>query len=375
MTPFLTSVALMLGSWVGDDMSRQQLSELIDAAQGVRSGDVRFDYEGKRASLRDNAPEEVRRVYTGSFSRRSDGATLIDVYQFDHASKEAYRAIIATTGDIVTSSGRPADQKNANIRTAKIKTRNYAGYGSYQQIWLSDLVKLFANSFYLYEYEGLKRLDDAECVVVRFRLLLADDLKTPKERLPSEVFWVDLNRGGHVIRREHCFPGDKIAEATTIELRSFEPRPGRLVWLPSSGKVESFLTASKDMEPVFLDKPIVRTNYMMLPNTLRVDQGLKDSYFSVNPRRGDVVSDQIKKAEYEYGQYMIRPKTVTREPTDAEVKAELDRMLNDSKVMANELKATSPTQEQSIWWMLWPWAIAGVALAGGGFLYYRRRQE
>ena len=112
----------------------------------------------------------------------------------------------------------------------------------------------------------------------------------------------------------------------------------------------------------------------MIPTSLKIDSGLKDEFFTIKPKAGDIVSDEVRKAKYEFGQYMIRPKPVLRQSTDAEVKAELERMLKDSKRMANELKATSPQHEASVWWTAWPWATAGVALAGVGLILYRRRR-
>ena len=223
----------------------------------------------------------------------------------------------------------------------------------------------FANSPYAYEFEGTRDYDDSECAVVRFRLVYPGET-TPKEKTVSEVFWVDLNRGGHVVRHERRMQGENVAGLTTVRLRRFEPRPGKFVWLPGSGRVESRLSSSKDRKLIYHTTPIWYETYDLLPPNLRIDQGVKDEAFSVRPRTGDRVSDQIRKAQYEFGQYMIRPKTVTRNPTDTEVKPELDRMLADSKVMAKELKATSPAQEESGWWTRWPWVVASVALVGGG---------
>ncbi len=111
----------------------------------------------------------------------------------------------------------------------------------------------------------------------------------------------------------------------------------------------------------------------MIPVTLRFNQGLKDSAFSVKANPGDAVSDEVRKAKFEYGQYMVRPKAETRLPSDTEVKANLDRMLKDSAVMAKEVKASSPLRDGPGWMSHWPWAFAGLSVAGIGFLYFRRR--
>ncbi len=366
-------VTIMIGPEVGNKIDRQQLVQLVAAAQEANHQDVSFDYEGRWAFASKFGPELVERVYTGSFTHRADGATLADIYNFEPEDKQASHGVFATLNGTSSFSNQRANQKNAIISIKKQGPLEYAGPGNYRQIWLVDLVKKFALSDYVYEFEGLRRLDDTECIVVRFRLLYPDD-PTPKEKSLSEIFWVDLNRGGHVLRHERRVDDVNLASVTAVRLQRFEPRPGRLVWLPSSGKVENLVDVSKDLKPIYLANPVNYSTYDLLPATLRFDQGLKDGVFSVKARPGDAVSDQVRKARYEFGQYMVRPTTVTRNPTDAEVKAELERMLKDSKVMATELKASSPAQEESAWWAHWPWAVAGSALAGVGFVFYRRRR-
>jgi len=369
----LMTTTLMLASAAGDEISREQLIQLIDAAQTANHQDVSFDYEGRKAVPSKSGPEQVMDVYTGSFIHRSDGAALTDLYHFDQQFKEASHGVVAILDGTTSSSDRRADQKNASISIKKQGPLEYAGPGNYRQIWLADLVKKFALSPYVYEFEGMRQHDGADCIVVRFRLVYTKD-EMPKDKTLSEIFWVDLNRGGHVIRHESRVPGNNLSTVTTVQLQRFEPRPGRVVWLPCSGKFEGMIDVSKDFKRIFATKPVWYSTYDLLPLTIRFDRGLKDEVFSIKPRTGDAISDEVRKARYEFGQYMVRPVTVTRNPTDAEVKAELDRMLKDSKVMANELKATAPPLEESGWWTRWPWAVVGASLLGVGFVYYRQRR-
>jgi len=138
------------------------------------------------------------------------------------------------------------------------------------------------------------------------------------------------------------------------------------------GHVESYL-AFRAGKQEFLKEPAYYDTHHMIPATIRFDRGLTDERFSVKARPGDVVSDEVRKARYEFGQYMARPAKPTTVPRDTEVKANLDRMLKDSDVMAKELKASSPLRDGPGWASNWPWALAGAAVAGAGFLLYRRR--
>lgn len=374
LSAILIMAAILANLSATGDIDRQQLVQLIESAQGAGYRDVSFDYEGKWAFPGQAKPEQIENIFTGSFTARADGANLIDVYSFKPLYQQSFHDLVAIVNETATSSTRRGDQKSAAIGVNKLSPLRYAGAGNYRQIWLADLVKRFAASPYFYEFEGFRPLDGVECAVVRFRLLYTDDAQTPKAETPSEIFWVDLNRGGHVLRRESRVRGENLAEVATVQLQRFEPRPGRVVWLPASGRVEYRVAASPDFQPIYVTEPVSYLTYDLLLPSLRFDRGLKDEFFTVKPRTGDVVSDQIRKAQYEFGQYMIRPVTVTRQPTDAEVKAELDRMLKDSKVMATELKASSPAQEESGWWSRWPWAIVGLATLGAGLVYYRQRR-
>jgi len=354
-----------------DGPDRSALIQLLDGAQQAIGRDVTFDYEGKRyfpgieGKGQKLGPDGVKLVYTGKFTRRSDGAALLDIYTFDKKTNRARHAQVAILNGTTESSGRQADEKQAKISIKQQGPLEFAGPGNYRNIWLADWVRKFAESPYLYDSLGYKDLDGAECLVVRFRL--AYDEKPVQGVQVSHTFWIDLNRGGQVVRAEKRW-GNDLVGLTTVVLGKFQPGPGRTAWLPVSGREESRL-AVRDGQRKFLDEPVYYDTYFMIPITHRFNQDLKDSAFSVKANPGD----QLRKARYEFGQYMVRPKGSTKRPTDAEVKANLDRMLKDSAVMAHELKASSSLRDGPGWTSYWPWAVAGLATAGAGFLYYKSR--
>ncbi len=354
----------------GEGMSREQLVQLIGAAQEANCRDVSFDYEGSQVIRDEAGVDKVELNYTGTFTRRSDGAMLADIYLLNRRVDNASRAAVAILDGTTGSMSQRADQKNADIAIKKQGPLEYAGPGNFRQVWLADYVKKLADSPYRYEFERFERLDGEECAVVRFRLVVDDS--TPKDMTASLVFWVDLNRGGHVVRFEERYWGENMAALTTARLGRFERGQGRAAWLPISGRHESH-TTMKDKKTVFVAESVVTTSYALLPVTLRFDRGLKDDAFSVKARQGDAISDEVRKARYEFGQYMVRYRGATRRPTDAEIKANLDRMLKDSSRMAGELRASSPLRDGPGLASYWPWPIAGIAILGAGFFYYKQR--
>ena len=366
-------VTILLGITPVDTMSRQQLVQLINTAQETNCQDVSFDYEGGQfIQGADGAAYSLVLSYTGSFTRRSDGAILVDLYRFDKPLGKPSRNIVAILNGTTGYSSQLGDEKNSKVSIKRQGPLEHAGPANFRQIWLADWVKKLAESAYLFEYEGVRKLDGEDCAVARFRL--AYDDSTPKEKTVSFVFWIDLNRGGHVVRFEQRQPGENLAELTTVILSRFDRGQGRVAWLPTSGRVENRMIG-KDGKPVFLDDPYSYTTYSLLPITLRFDQGFKDDTFSVKVKTGDAVSDEVRKARYEFGQYMVRTKASTKRPTDADIKANLERMLKDSAVMANELKASSPSRDGPGVLSLWPWATAGFASLVAGFLYYKNKRR
>ncbi len=131
---------------------------------------------------------------------------------------------------------------------------------------------------------------------------------------------------------------------------------------------------AKDEKLIFVAEPILSSTYDLLPMTLRFDRGLKDDFFTVKAKTGDAVSDEVRKARYEFGQYMVRPVTLIKRPTDREIKAELERMLQDSSMMANELKASSVLRDGRGMSSYWPWLVAVPAVSAACLLYYRQRR-
>lgn len=376
ISPFLLALSCPAGLVASDELDRSSLIKLIDGAQQAACRDVSFEYEGKeivpgpieRDSLK-IGPDGIQYVYTGTLRWRSDGAATVDMYTLNKRVDQVLYGQIAILKGITQTSTVAPNTHKANIRIKNQDLIAYAGHGNYRAIWLADYVRMFANSSYLYSFLGYKQVDGKECLVVRFRLVMDDQI--PKDKQVSYTFWIDMARGGNVVRVEHRW-GNDLVDLTTIRLDRFAIEKGHSVWLPVSGRMESRL-ANRDGVRKFLDEPVYYLTYDMIPVTIRFNQGLKDSDFTVHASRGDAISDEVRKAKFEYGQYMVRSKTDSKLPTDTEVKAELDRMLRDKTVMANELKASSPLRDGPGLLGNWPWAVAGLAVAVACFLYYKGR--
>jgi hypothetical protein len=120
----------------------------------------------------------------------------------------------------------------------------------------------------------------------------------------------------------------------------------------------------KTKETIFTKEPVYIEKYDLLPVTMRIGRGLDDKFFSVEAKPGDIIDDHLQGARYEFGQYLARSgENKVREPTDAEIRQGLDKMLHDSDLLARELKATSVSRRGPTWMEQLPWIVCGVALS------------
>ncbi|CAN5642719.1 hypothetical protein BH23PLA1_BH23PLA1_31160 [soil metagenome] len=361
-------------------IERHQLAQLIEGAR-ADVGNISFYFEGtytvpgerERQSLR-LGPDGVKFSYSGTYSRRADGATRVESYLFNHRTETASHYLVANRDDALTVSAKKDDAERASVTIQKPGGEDFKRIGSIGQVLLADVVIDYARSTYRYEFEGFKKLDGHDCVVVRFSLTRDDSL--PREQGISDVYWIDLQRGGHVLRHER-YLGTNVGGATTnIKLASFRSPDGATVWLPVSGQVEGRISRDPGPPPkrIYTNHPIYIEAYQVVPSSVRINQGLQDEDFTVRPRTGDIVSDHLKKAQYEFGQYVIRSKEPKPRPlTDAEIESKLEMMLSDAEVMAGELKATSVQRRGTTWLQRTPWIVGGLAAAAVGVVLIRRQ--
>jgi len=368
----------MVSAFHGADgpIDRNQLIQLIEASRPDFQ-DVSFEYEGEYVCPREQqqksqglGPDGISDTYSGVYVRRRDDVRIVDIYRFVHKTNSASHDVVAIRGDTVESSAKEDDSPKAKIeiRPARIEDFSPSNFGS---IWLRDAVLGYARSTYLYDYVGVRKHDGNDCLVVRFRLIEKEE-DASNGRVVSKTFWIDLKRGGHVLHCEERWGDDLVKLMTGVRLESFEAEPGKSVWLPVTGHREGRVTLDPNdrtmTKTVFLDEPVYLENYRLLASSLRWNQGLKDDRFSVKAKPGDVVTDALRQARYEYGQYMVRSKAEKAEkpkPVRAEeVEKNLDRMLQDADVLARELKASSPQREGTSWLALSPWAVAGLSAVG-----------
>ncbi len=361
-------------------ISRQQLISLMEGARGEWK-DYSFFFEGKSTVLGEAerqsqklGPDGVQFTYSGTYSRRSDRAVRVESYFFNHRTDTAGHYLVSKFDNTLTVSARSESDEKAEVTIREPGIEDFKRIGSFGQILLADAVIGYALSSYVYRFEGFEQVDGHNCIKVRF--LLTQDESLPLEKAVSDVFWIDLQRGGHVLRHERHFRTDVASATTNIRLESFETPEGIKVWLPVQGQVEGRITRSTGPNPkrIYSKDPILIEAYHLVPTSLKLNQGLTDKDFTVQPKIGDLVSDHLKKAQYEFGQYVIRSKEPKARPlTNAELETKLETMLGDANIMAGELKATSVERRGTTWLQRTPWIVGGLAALISILLLIRRQ--
>lgn len=360
-------------------MDRDQFVRLMDGTD-TDVQDWALEYEGAQRFIRAQEsqglgldPTGLSESFSGTYSRRGDGSIRSEIYSMSHATGIAAHGLRVTSDSRMVTSTQISGRQEATVTVEDHSPARYWYTGSLGRLLLRDLLMERLRTANDFEYHGVHRIDDRDCPKVSFRERGIPP--SPEAHPVEDFFWVDLERGGNVLRHEQRWGKDLATATVGVRLQEFQANSGRRIWLPVYGRVESHVAFDPtERRTYFPDEPIYVETYDVLEDSVRLEQGLKDEYFSIKAKPGDLVTDQVKKAQYEFGQYLVRSEAERARPvSDAEVRANLDRMLQDADVLARELKASSPTREGPSWTTYAPWAVSGLALAGLAVVYLRRR--
>ncbi len=140
------------------------------------------------------------------------------------------------------------------------------------------------------------------------------------------------------------------------------------MWIPISGVGEGFAALDKSGKPYVPTEPTAIEKLYMIAGTLDINKRPGPSLFEISYKPGTIVSDGLRKLEYEFGQQKIGSK-----PTKAEVQGMLKEQLAKADEQKSEL-VVAPNSEGFAWLSLVRWGLgAAVAVALIGLWVQRRR--
>jgi hypothetical protein len=354
---------------MGDEF--KSFIEMIAAVQ-PQLEDFQCEFEGSRVikseSLRQSlklADDGILQRFSGLFIWTTHGDTYVNtLHQIEPAgSIEREQLIIRRSKDeaeqYVRHDNRPIG-RGVIDRPWKVHTNREGCLGS---IFLIDALRRFS----LMRRMVFSVTDD---VLDGQRLkLLSISFETWSG--PYHKIWIDLRRGGHVVRWESFARGGELTGRSDIELRSF-PLGDKTVWMPVRGVSESH-NAFKDGKAYYPAEPTHVETIQVVSSTMAFNKHPGPETFNIKYKPGTPISDKLRKLEYEFGQQKqtIAPRTTIS-------RAEAEKRLNEAVAKAEEQRTELVVASVSdgFKWSSWlAWGFGAVLLVASTVLLIQRRRS
>ena len=338
-SPILKDFAMMvalalLAFGTGQEIDVDQFNRLIQVAiADVR--DVTFVYEGDDewvapdGSIKDGLPNH-KYSFQGTYSYRSDGATLLDVYSRNEVRHSfIHKRSVILKGKMESYSLLPDERPPDGLPIQ----RSGGGPGSLTlpqtPQYLNYLWFFYGRrdpSSYEYEVRGWEEIDGNNCLSVT--------ISRPKHPLKLSMrFWIDMARGGHPLKVEF-YHGPRLAiRVDHVQLMQFSDREGRPIWLPVRGEANRY-----DWKETYYSNPTFKETYAVVPSSVLVNQGLADDYFNIKGK-----TDPITPGLRAYVRDFANAPPQRSDP--AGVKERLNKLLAEADKQSKALSASSVARE------------------------------
>ena len=332
MTTILATLAIGLISQAHNNtqITPEQFSRII-AASNELIHDVAFMYEGETKYvgplnlLRKNTPEKIGSTFQGTYIYRNDGSVLLDSYQrlldptspLGHCTETLFNSRmerkqwshrqdgtlirpVSSAGDVGSLSGPRSPQH------------------FYFLPYLASL-KTFDDSSL--KVIGWEPIDDHKCLRIEHYPIGRDN---PDPRFsPITNYWIDIDRGGHVLKATYTRNGRIAGMTDKIELIQVDNRQGSKVWLPVSGTTSSYV-----WNGTYESSPVHTEHQYVISDTLLLDQGWPDTVFT-----SDVKSPELLKLTK---LHQLTVKAAFVEKT-RDARAKRDNIVDSSRKLAERL--------------------------------------
>ncbi|WP_422927964.1 hypothetical protein [Singulisphaera sp. PoT] len=204
--------------------------------------------------------ERVDKSYQAIYARRSeDGARILELYVKPNSSRDqAVRRRLSILRD---------HKAYLELDHAYTGMTGSPQRFLYLEFWDDILPKLHAGS---YQFQGWEDIDGHRCA----RVVILPEANVPGAS--SHLLWVDLERGGHVLKHEFRSNGDLWYAMGNVKLARISLRDGKTAWLPVHGEFSSFLNGNQ-----FKLLPVIKEVYDVEESTIRLNRGFEDDRFAV----------------------------------------------------------------------------------------------
>lgn len=296
------------------------------------------------------------RIFQSSYAHRTkDGASVLDLYLREVGGDggfERWRLALleGKVSELITRPDVNVGREIPRVAPGGPGSLHYDGCPE-RFILLYDL--LARGDEYLssgFESEGWEEIDGRKCM--KFSVALPADAASTG-RGSVRRYWIDLARGGHVLRFEHRQDGQLWIRKEKIRLEQFPLRDGSPVWFPTHGEAVTFVGPRGPQAEGF-----ARETYDVVRGSLIFNAGLSDARFAIDYEgtRPSGAGFAAMKGAYDASPKAPPPDSPPSDPES--IQADLNRRLEEADRQMEMLEATPPSRR---FWGAGRWMQFGVA--------------
>lgn len=325
-------LAVAAPSEIDAGIDRAQLSRLLHATSAAMR-DVEWIYEGSTRVMKSKrGPDAIdfEDDFQGVFAYRNDRSVHLDVYiESDSPKRPFQREIFALRGAELAQRLRTPDHSNP---VATGDRSGVGGLGSLNRprsptrsFLLPHLLEYVDDPSWSVEPSGWEVIDGHRCLKI---------LVTQGSRKHANHYWIDLERGGMPLRHEDFTDKGIRGRDFAIELARVSDKRGAQFWIPVRGKTHSFVTAQGvDRDPIFEEI------YSVLEGTVRINQDLPDSRFTLDSE-SSLIAPDLAKQKSRYETALNAPKPRSQTPQE-----HIETLLAKADAQSKGLEASAPSRE------------------------------
>jgi hypothetical protein len=275
------SLLLLAQAGAADKMDAAQFSKILATLHSpIR--DVELISEGEYRAINETDPDREAKaaktdmILQANYVYRSDGRVYLDAYEklISDNSSMSHRTFSLVGSELETRivagsfQKQPAPtQKDFGASGSIDNKPGSPGRFLFLNFWREEL----ANHPDLpgYVFDGWESLDGHECLKITLN-------QSPGGEQKSE-FWIDMNRGGHVLRQDFYTANVLWYRKHKIELAQVKLPDGVSIWFPIRGVFDTFLNGKGPTT-----KPVIHEVDGVVEGSLVFNQGLPDDRFTVD---------------------------------------------------------------------------------------------
>lgn len=306
--------------------------------------DFEFISEGQtlHASQGGRHGNRSSKSFQAIYAYREDGASFLDLYEKPlNNNTGLLRTVMVLKNGVLEQTSKAPDM----TRIASAAKRNTGGPGSlrvsgspenFVYIWFW---KKLIDSPDKVGYKPLEwtMLDGNLCLKLEI-----DHFPASKSAgVSRSLIWLDLARGGHVLREDYFQEGNLWYRVSNVVLRPFKVADNKTVWFPMSAEHETFVKGK-----AVGDTPVLKSKHSVVISSLMVDQKILDSRFTLKSVTRTNSNPEIERVMRDVASTQAQPKKLGSKSDPVSVQRDLEEKIKQAELQAKMLDA-SPAAERS----------------------------